>query len=659
MAQVVQSALSTRFYQPGSSEFPILLEHYEIHGIIGEGGMGRVFKARHTHLNRFVAIKTLRIEQRSGKDLVGRFKQEMELLGQMDHPNVVRSLDGGEKNGILYLVMEFLSGSDLSSLSTNLGPLDPAFACELINQAALGLDYIHAKSLIHRDIKPSNLMLTTSGHLKILDLGLARAQLDGATQHERTPNGYAVGTHAYMAPEQATADRHVDGRTDIYSLGCTLFKLVTGRTPYSGPEYDNVAKVLNAHCYVPLTSADGFQLIPKDLRNVVLKMTAKDPERRYRTGREVAEALAPFFGDLTGSALLPHPVTSGKEEIADTPVRPLTDPLPEELSRLTASVHPTPQNTPPAPASAGAVAQVKVAPYRPRLLAGTALLAAGVTALVWFLATTVFVAPIREDPAPNQDRVQLPEPAKDRAEPSDPNKDKKKPPEVAKPFLPRDLDLAERQTIQFLLDQPPLPVGYEKEEPLRWMFMPKLQHLDARGGEPLVFPLGTTAKSHYKFEATVSQAVWVGYFGVFWGYQETPHLRLKTDAEFASFQMILVSKKKDPLRGEILKCVRGTGHMYFNHRWEMQIEGRNKGYRTDLDKPAPNAPVTFEFTIRDNRLIHARFGENLTDLYGDLCHDEIAKGFNRPDPYKGGVGVFTEGSDVRFSNARFITYSKK
>src|SRR5205823_10700955 len=131
-----------------------------------------------------------------------------------------------------------------------------------------------------------------------------------------------------------------------YSLGCTLLKLVTGRTPFSGPEYNNAAKVLFAHCNVALSSLPEFASIPEALKVVLVKMTAKDPQQRYRTGREVADALEPLIGDGTASQRTPL-LERARVEVEETPVKPLTDPLPEELSRLTASIQETPRDTPP------------------------------------------------------------------------------------------------------------------------------------------------------------------------------------------------------------------------------------------------------------------------------------------------------------------------
>ena len=307
---------------------------YQLLGVIGQGGMGTVYKAYHLSLKRHVAIKVLRIDQIPSPELKGRFLREMEAVGQMDHPNIVRATDAGKNNGVFYLVMEYLDGSDLSRLVTVRGPLSTADGCELTRQAAVGLDYIH-RTLVHRDVKPSNLVLTTSGVLKILDLGLARLHEGGAG--EFTPTGSAVGTYDDSAPEQAVASSHVDGRADIYSLGCTLFKLLTGRPPFPGPDYDSAARKLYAHAHVPLTASADYESIPESLRPVLLRMTAKAPADRYPTAREVADVLAPFAADSQPVRLIQ---SAG---VAVVPIlRPLPTRQPDELERLTALPHETP-----------------------------------------------------------------------------------------------------------------------------------------------------------------------------------------------------------------------------------------------------------------------------------------------------------------------------
>lgn len=644
MADVAQSAFTTRFYQPGSAEFPILLEHYEIHGIIGEGGMGRVFKAYHLNLKRFVAIKTLRIDHQSGTDLVGRFKQEMELVGQMDHPNVVRASDAGEKNGIFYLVMEYLSGCDLSHLCAKQGRLEPAFACELISQAALGLHYIHEKTLIHRDIKPSNLMLTRSGQVKILDLGLARFDLDNAVRQEKTPAGHAVGTYSYMAPEQATAGRRIDGRADIYSLGCTLFKLLTGRTPFSGPEYDNVAKVLTAHCQVPLESIEGFALVPENVRGVLVKMTAKDPAQRYQSGRDVAEALRPIVGETTASMIQPHELAPAKQELVDTPVRPLTDPLPEELSRLTGSVHETPRNTPAGQTTTG---EFLPKPARNKLpwLVGGAILSGVLLPLIVVLAFVPFrdAGEPRKNPPPDDNKPEV-----------------KQPDMIVLPVATatvRNFDLlksGEHHDLLRLREFPPVLIGYRKDDVLssaHWY--PSIEKLTLNPSNTLLAQLGATSKEKPSFtlQTRMFQQLWHQNVGLFWGYQENAQVKNKREplTKFAVCQVLQLKLKiRDADKAKIFGIQRSKVHLGYTKTLEIAILlEENIAYH---EMPALNLgnEKIFSIEIKNGALREADFaGQQLTKLYRGGKNDKFGpNGKFSPSDYQGSFGIFSASAAV-------------
>ena len=211
---------------------PRTLGEYEILDQLASGGMGVVFKAFHARLNRMVAIKMLAEGRHENAAANFRFDREMRAVGSLDHPSIVRALDAREIDGRRILVMEFVEGMDLAKLVRRCGPLPIADACELIRQAALGLQVAHERGLVHRDIKPSNLMLTPQGQVKLLDLGLALFHAQPPTETEMTATGQAVGTAEYMAPEQVSDSHQVDIRADIYGLGCTLYKLLAGRTPF-------------------------------------------------------------------------------------------------------------------------------------------------------------------------------------------------------------------------------------------------------------------------------------------------------------------------------------------------------------------------------------------------------------------------------------------
>jgi serine/threonine protein kinase/multidrug efflux pump subunit AcrA (membrane-fusion protein) len=326
---------------------PQILGEYRILEELGRGGMGRVYKALHTKLDRVVAIKILRGGRTEDGQALARFGREMKAIGQLDHPNLVRAHDAREIDGTPVLIMEFVDGLDLAEIVRRLGPLPVADACELVRQTALGLQRAHEHGLVHRDIKPSNIMLIvgqaaslpvvgqerqsrqlpgqTDGQagsspydpmVKLLDLGLARFYAESPSGEEMTGTGQAMGTADYMAPEQASDSRTVDIRADIYSLGCALYKLLSGRAPFSGPEYRGNLDKMNAHVSQPAPPIRRF--VPEvhdELAAILDRMLAKAPGDRFATPAEVAEALQPFcaganLANLAARASAEDPLSS-------------------------------------------------------------------------------------------------------------------------------------------------------------------------------------------------------------------------------------------------------------------------------------------------------------------------------------------------------------
>jgi serine/threonine protein kinase len=314
------SIATTHDLRGGTSDVPRQIREYQLLERLGQGGMGTVYKAQHTKLKRLVALKLLPTGRMADPRAIGRFEREMEAIGQLDHPSIVRATDAGQLDDIHYLVMEYVAGIDLSGLSKR-RRLPVAEACELIRQAAIGLQCVHEHGLVHRDVKPSNIMVTYTGDVKILDLGLALLKKD-EHRREMTASGQVLGTADYMAPEQATDSRHVDIRADIYSLGCTLYKLLVGRPPFAEPESGGAVGKMMAHVSKPIPHISTFRPeVPDALEKLVERMLAKAPKARFSTPADVAYALGPFAAGSDLVELLrqavPHEEGEGRDSKLD------------------------------------------------------------------------------------------------------------------------------------------------------------------------------------------------------------------------------------------------------------------------------------------------------------------------------------------------------
>jgi len=260
----------------GSVELGGTLGQYQIMEQIG-----RVYRAEHTKLERPVAIKIVPGGQVQHPEIIARFDREMRAIGKLDHGNLVRAFDAGEteNNEYLYLVMELVEGMDVGQLLASRRKLPVNEACEIVRQTCEGLNYIHSQGQIHRDIKPSNLMVTPEGTVKILDLGLA---LLADVEHDKlTTAGQLMGTFDYMSPEQASSSHQVTEAADVYSLGCTLYALLTGSPPFASGAYAGPAQKIVAHSTVePKPVAEHRSELPGSLAELVGRMLAKRAEDR-------------------------------------------------------------------------------------------------------------------------------------------------------------------------------------------------------------------------------------------------------------------------------------------------------------------------------------------------------------------------------------------
>jgi serine/threonine-protein kinase len=300
---------ANQLFQGRGSE--LILGPYLLLERLGAGGTGLVFKAMHRKMQRPVALKLIRRELVRDAEVVSRFLRELEVISQLDHPNIVHAYDAGPIGETYFLAMEYVEGVDLDRLVRRSGPLSAPEACDYVRQAALGLQHAHERGLVHRDIKPSNLFLARSkgpgapaGVVKLLDLGLARFREGTQGPSEAvatrivTPVGAVLmGTPDYMAPEQANDFHAADIRSDVYGLGCTLFFLLTGRAPFAGV---TLAQKLVHHQLVDPPDVRTLRPeVPAGVARALKKMLSKRPQDRYQTPGELAAALPQNTGRTT------------------------------------------------------------------------------------------------------------------------------------------------------------------------------------------------------------------------------------------------------------------------------------------------------------------------------------------------------------------------
>jgi serine/threonine-protein kinase len=327
----VNHGLLTRFQirqlRAGARRFHA--DKYVVVDYLGRGGNSLVFKARHSLLpGRFVALKTLDCRSlHQSEEALARFRREIEILGRLEHPNIVRALDVIRTRNQLYLVLEYIESRDLGSLVKERGPLPIPEAAGYIVQAARGLGYAHENGIIHRDLKPANLLLTQDGVVKLSDLGLARL-FDSEEEAELTLKGCCLGTPEFMAPEQAEDASTADEQSDIYSLGATLYHLLTGELPVDGSsQYQRLQRLLTTP---PRPLAEAMQIVPTELARIVDSMRSRLRHERPKTAAEVIKLLKPFIDvqaaasprwDARRKASLIRSILQGETDLAEAAAR--------------------------------------------------------------------------------------------------------------------------------------------------------------------------------------------------------------------------------------------------------------------------------------------------------------------------------------------------
>ena len=314
---------------------------YRILDQLGQGGMGRVYKAMHRTMNRVVALKVLApqvVESERAQEL---FLREVQAAAQLSHPNIVLAYDANEENGRHYLAMEYVDGPNLERYVTKHGSLPVGLACEIIFQAANGLQHAFEKGMIHRDIKPANLLLhqepgADTIQVKILDFGLARLHHPDEPDGSQTifmKKNTVMGTPDFLSPEQARDVHATDIRSDLYSLGCTFYYLLTGRVPFPGGS--TIDKLVRQNAELPEPIEELRPDVPHHVRAVVAKLLAKDPDERFQTPDELMDALAAHAAPSVSASAPAAEKDSDVHEVLEEGLQVDTEPRAQDATRIT------------------------------------------------------------------------------------------------------------------------------------------------------------------------------------------------------------------------------------------------------------------------------------------------------------------------------------
>jgi serine/threonine-protein kinase len=265
------------------------LDHVLLEKFVGGGGMGAVFRAWDTNLHRTVAVKVLSMRQAGDVESQRRFQTEARSAARLDHPNIARAHYVGEDRGLQYIVFEYIHGTNVRDLVYESGPMQVADVLNVGLQIAGALAHSWEREVVHRDIKPSNILIAHDGLAKLVDMGLARLEYLGQAEHDETATGVTLGTFDYISPEQARNPRDADIRSDIYSLGCTMFFMLAGRPPF--PEGTVLQKLLAHQSDTPPDVREFRADVPDMFAAVISTMLAKQPDDRFQTPLDLTVAL--------------------------------------------------------------------------------------------------------------------------------------------------------------------------------------------------------------------------------------------------------------------------------------------------------------------------------------------------------------------------------
>ncbi len=298
-------ALNVGNLKPGTK----LGTRYEIVQMLGQGGMGAVYKAMDLEIGRMVALKVIKPELALNEEILQRFKQELILARRITHKSVIRIFDLGEADGVKFITMEFIEGKDLKSVVTEKGRLSFEECADIVSQICTALEAAHAEGVVHRDLKPQNVMVDKSGRVIVMDFGIARTMEPGSM----TQTGALLGTPDYMSPEQVMGE-HVDPRSDLFTLGVIFYELLVGQLPYKA---DTVSAAMYKRTKeTSLTPIEVDPTVPPVLSDIAAKCLLLDPQARYQTAAEIQQDIEAWRGGSTKRIPLPEPVVEKKPGIS-------------------------------------------------------------------------------------------------------------------------------------------------------------------------------------------------------------------------------------------------------------------------------------------------------------------------------------------------------